>query len=69
VIGEGATLSVSVFVSIAMALIAPLCVLAYSIVTKDKRQRIKGLVISASFFALVFLVDFQEPLGAVFSCL
>ncbi|MDY6985974.1 MAG: hypothetical protein SVE93_06195 [Candidatus Thermoplasmatota archaeon] len=65
VIGEGATLSV--FISIAMALIAPLCVLAYSIVTKDKRQRIKGLIISASFFALVFLVDFQEPLGAVFS--
>jgi hypothetical protein len=63
VIGGGAR--IVVYISIAMALIAPLCFLAYSFVVKDRKSRTKGLTIGITFLFLAFLVDFQEPLGAM----
>jgi hypothetical protein len=55
----------AIWISIALDLIAPLCFFAYSAVTPDKKSRIKGLIISLSFFCLLFLIDFQESLGAL----
>jgi heme exporter protein D len=62
VMGGGA--SAAIWLSIAMTLIAPICFLAYALVMKDRKRRTKALIIALSFFALAFLVDFQEPLGA-----
>jgi len=54
-----------VYISIAMALIAPLCFLAYSFMVKDRKSRTKGLIIGITLLFLAFLVDFQEPLGTM----
>jgi len=62
VMGRGA--NAAIWLSIAMTLIAPICFLAYALVVKDRKRRTKASIIAFSFFALAFLMDFQEPLGA-----
>lgn len=47
-----------------MSLIAPIALLYYAFVIGSAEQKTKGAVLSLSFFALSYLIHYQENFGA-----
>jgi hypothetical protein len=54
----------AMWVTLCLSLAAPVFLVYYSIVIRPKEQKIKGVMLSISFFALSYLIHYQENFGA-----
>jgi hypothetical protein len=50
--------------TLGMPLIAPIALLYSAFVIRSREQKIKGIALSLSFFALSYLIHYQENFGA-----
>jgi len=54
----------AMWITLTVSLIAPIFLLYYGIVVRDHNARVKGIILSASFFLLAYLIHHQENFGA-----
>ncbi|MDY6986274.1 MAG: hypothetical protein SVE93_07780 [Candidatus Thermoplasmatota archaeon] len=54
----------AMWLTLCLSLVAPAFLIYYTIVIRSKEQKVKGIVLSLSFFALSYLIHYQENFGA-----
>jgi len=53
----------AMWITLGISLIAPAFLVYYAIIVRSKEQRAKGILLSLSFFALSYLINYQENFG------